>query len=291
LYVRGELTEIDQLAVAVVGTRTATTYGKAMATQIAGDLAAQGITVVSGLAQGIDTTAHQAALRAGGRTFAILPCGIDKWYPPENRALAEQIATSGQGALITEYPLGEPPTRFNFPPRNRIISGLSLGVVVVEAAAKSGALLTAEHALRQGREVFAVPGNASSPASEGANGLLREGARLVTSAKDVLHEVIRDPGLQVLRPKKTARPQPKPTMPAPNSPDVAATDPQPPRYTPENDVEAHILGVLAGAAWHLDEIVVASGLSVAQVSAALTLLELKGAVGQRGPLVYALAET
>jgi DNA processing protein len=187
LYVRGELSDSDKPAVAVVGSRAASHYGKRMAEQVAYGLASSGVTVVSGMARGIDSIAHKAALETSGRTIAVLGCGLDIVYPPENTTLYRDIPD--HGAVITELPCGTPPDGPNFPRRNRIISGLSLGVVIVEAGKKSGALLTARHALDQNREVFAVPGNTTSITSSGTNSLIKQGARLVTSADDVLSEL------------------------------------------------------------------------------------------------------
>ena len=185
LYVKGQMTAADrEWTVAIVGTRRASAYGRQAAEMLAADLSRNGITIVSGLARGIDAYAHEAALKAGGRTLGVLACGIDQVYPPEHVKLAARIAE--QGALLTEAPCGSPPEGGNFPARNRIISGLSLGTIVVEAGETSGALITSDRALEQGREVFAVPGNIFARTSHGTNYLLKEGATLVTSAQDVL---------------------------------------------------------------------------------------------------------
>src|SRR5439155_13566721 len=189
LYALGELSAADDWAVGVVGTRRATSYGREAATQLSSGLAESGVTVVSGLAHGIDTVAHKAALDAGGRTIAVLGSGLDVIYPYENRQLVRRILDEGVGAVITEYPLGTQPDAMNFPPRNRIISGMSLGVLVVEAGEKSGALITVTFALEQGRDVFAVPGPITSRVSEGTNNLLKLGAKCVTSARDILEEL------------------------------------------------------------------------------------------------------
>lgn len=187
LYVRGTLIQEDADALAIVGTRRATVYGKLTTRRLARDLAREGVTVVSGMARGIDTEAHQGALEAGGRTIAVLGCGVDIVYPPENRGLMEEIIK--KGAVISEFSLGQQPDAPHFPQRNRIISGLSKGVLVVEAPLKSGALITANFALDQGRDVFAVPGNINNPNSHGTNQLIKEGAKLVESVEDVLEEL------------------------------------------------------------------------------------------------------
>lgn len=188
LFVRGQLKKEDSLSIAVIGSRKVTDYGKLAAEKISGDLAAKGITVVSGMAAGIDSTAHWSALKNGGRTIAVLGCGVDIVYPASNNSLYKKIIESG--AIVSEFPFGTKPWRGNFPARNRIISGLSLGTLVVEAPKKSGALITARLALEQNREVFAVPGNISSKLSEGSNALIRDSAaKLVQNADDILHEL------------------------------------------------------------------------------------------------------
>jgi DNA processing protein len=184
LFVRGTIEERDRAAVAIVGTRHATEYGKGIASKLASDLAQRGVTVVSGLARGVDTQAHKGALDAGGRTFAVCGCGLDVAYPSENRALMEQIENAG--ACISEFAPTVHPEAWHFPARNRIISGLSVGVVVIEAAERSGALITADFALEQGREVFAVPGNIHKAQSKGAHALIKAGATLVDSVDDIL---------------------------------------------------------------------------------------------------------
>jgi DNA processing protein len=187
LYVRGTVRDEDRFAVALVGTRKATPYGRIVAEKLSSELGASGFTIVSGMARGIDTMAHAGALSSGGRTIAVLGSGIDKAYPPENRVLMEKIA--GSGCVVSEFPLGTEPNRENFPRRNRLISGLSMGVVVVEAAAGSGALITAASALEQNREVFAVPGNITSPSSAGANDLIKRGAKLIQGPSDIIEEL------------------------------------------------------------------------------------------------------
>ena len=188
LYVRGEIQEKDTLAVAVVGSRMGSDYGRMATERISYELAQKGVTIVSGMARGIDSAAHQGAIRACGRTIAVLGCGIDTVYPPENRELFSEIAA--RGAVVSELPLSTPPLPVNFPKRNRIISGLSLGVVVVEASSKSGSLITARLALEQGREVFAVPGSIDSARSRGTHQLIKQGARLVEGADDILAEIL-----------------------------------------------------------------------------------------------------
>ena len=187
LFLRGDSGVLAAPQVAIVGSRRATPAGARIARRLAGELAAHGLVVTSGLAQGVDAEAHRGALEAGGRTVAVLGSSLDRVYPAAHRSLAERIA--GQGALVSEFPFGTPPVPWNFPWRNRIISGLSLGVVVVEAAARSGSLVTARLAGDQGREVFAVPGSILNPLSSGCHRLLRDGAKLVERVEDVLEEL------------------------------------------------------------------------------------------------------
>jgi DNA processing protein len=187
LYTRGDIQPHDRYAIAVVGSRKLTPYGESVADTVSEDLASMGFTVVSGMARGVDTLAHKGALKAGGRTIAVLGSGPDVPYPPENRSLMERITRSG--CIISEFPPGAPPDKENFPRRNRLISGLSLGVLVVEAASDSGALITARYAIEQGREVFAVPGNITSSISEGTNALIKKGAVLTRKADDIVEEL------------------------------------------------------------------------------------------------------
>ncbi len=188
LYVRGEFMARDDVAIAIVGSRMATRHGKALTERLGRDLAARGITIVSGMARGIDSAAHRGAFLGRGRTIAVLGCGVDVIYPPESRALMKEIMD--RGAVISEFPMGTRPHSFNFPRRNRIISGLALGVVVVEATGRSGSLITANYALEQGREVFAVPGHVGYPSSRGTNRLIKEGAKLVERVEDILEEIV-----------------------------------------------------------------------------------------------------
>jgi DNA processing protein len=260
LYVQGNLAAQDEIAVAVVGTRRLTVYGRECTMRLAGELARHSITVVSGLAKGVDTMAHRAALEAGGRTLAVLGTGLDVVYPPENARLTEEIVQ--HGAIISDYPLGTQPEAGNFPPRNRLISGLSLGVLIVEAGDKSGALITCDYALEQGREVFAVPGNITSRMSAGTNRLIQQGAKLVTRVEDIVEEL----NLGMVAEQLSMR-----------------------EVLPENDQEAALLRSLTAEPIHVDELVRASGLPVAEVSAALTMMELKGLVRQVGGMNYVVA--
>lgn len=188
LFTRGNLLEQDRNAISIVGTRSPSNYGKIISEKITAELARKGITVVSGLARGIDTIAHLEAIKASGRTIAVIGTGIDIIYPPENKSLIQQIVDNG--AVVSEFPLGTPPDAVNFPRRNRIIAGLSLGTVITEAGEKSGALITANLALEYNREVFAVPGNITNARSKGCNQLIKEGAKLVTSVDDILEELM-----------------------------------------------------------------------------------------------------
>jgi DNA processing protein len=276
LYVKGTLIEADSQAIAIVGTRRATSYGKTMAEEIVGPLARKGITIVSGLARGIDAVAHQSALESGGRTIAVMANGIDQVYPPEHRRLADAIVE--QGALLTELPVGSRPESSHFAPRNRIVSGMCLGTVVVEASEHSGALLTANQALEQGRDVFAVPGNALSPASRGTNSLIQAGAKMVTSADDILSE------LNLIPPDhRSARPVEVKVGSARST--IAVV----PESAAENEVEALILRQLSDEPRHIDDLSYQCGLPVRQVSSTLTMLETRGLIEQVGIMQYALA--
>ena len=260
LFVLGEITPADEWAVATVGTRKVSAYGREVARRLGEEFARNGVTVVSGMARGIDGIVHRAVLDAGGRTIAVLGSGIDHIYPPEHRSLAHAIAKNG--AIVSDYPLGTKPEGTNFPPRNRIISGLSLGTVVVEAGLRSGALITADFALDQGREVFAVPGNILNPGSAGCNRLLRDGAHVVTEIRDVL-EVLR---LEQVPEKQAAR-----------------------LLLPENPTEAMLFEQLSTDPRHLDDLARICGISVAVVSSTLVMMELKGMVRQAGSLQYVRA--
>lgn len=257
LYYLGELKESDQWAVAIVGTRRVTAYGRQVAEEIARGLARNGITVISGLARGIDSIAHQASLESGGRTLAVLGSGVDQIYPPEHRKLAQQIIA--QGAVISDYPPGTPPESANFPPRNRIISGLAQAVVVVEAGQKSGALITAAFAAQQGRPVFAVPGQLYAPQSIGPNKLIQNGAYIYTELKDILETL----QLDFIEQYQTAR-----------------------YVLPSDKTEAKLYTLLGRDPIHVDEIRRLSNMPIEQVSATLTIMELKGLVRQVGGMHY-----
>jgi len=203
----------EEIGVAIVGSRLASTYGKYITEKLGRELAMQGITVVSGLARGIDSAAHRGALAGKGRTIAVLGCGLDIVYPPENETLAAEIAA--HGAIATEFPFGTPPNAPNFPARNRIISGISLGVVVVEAGEKSGSLITARIASEQGRSVFAVPGAIESAGSRGTNRLIKQGAKLIDSVEDILEEILPQAGLSQTLPEQRPNRKLHPSLPGP----------------------------------------------------------------------------
>jgi DNA processing protein len=257
LYIRGEYLPDDLFAVAIVGTRRVTAYGRQITEEISSYLAANGITVISGLARGVDAIAHQSTLKAGGRTIAVLGSGVDKIYPPEHRGLAEQMME--RGAIISDYALGTPPDASNFPPRNRIISGLSLAVVVIEAGETSGALITAEFAAEQGREVFAVPGSILAPQSKGTNKLIQRGALPLLSINDLMQAL----DLTRVGEKKAAR-----------------------KVIPADETEARLMDLLSSEPLHVDEIRNQAELPIEKVSATLALMELKGMVRQVGGMNY-----
>jgi DNA processing protein len=260
LYLRGTMVEADGLAVAVVGTRKATAYGKEAARMFASALASSGITVVSGLARGIDAEAHFAALDRGGRTLAVLGCGADVMYPPEHERLARRIVESG--AILSDYPPGTPPDAANFPPRNRIIAGLALATLVVEAGEESGALLTAFYAAEFGRDVFAVPGSILSPASKGCNRLIGDGAQPAVSPEELIgaldvNRIV--PALQMRM------------------------------VVPESPIEAKILQALGPEPVHIDLLRTRVDLPVETVSGTLAMMELKGMVRMVGGMQYVAA--
>jgi DNA processing protein len=261
LYVRGTLIEQDSLALAIVGTRKASPYGRDAAQYFAKHLAQNGVTVISGLAHGIDAAAHRAALENNGRTIAVLGCGIDQVYPRDHSGLASDICK--HGAVISEFPVGTRPDAHNFPRRNRIISGLSLGVLVVEAPESSGALITATTAAEQGRDVFAVPGNIFNPASTGNHRLIQDGAKLVIKVDDILSELnIAQRDFQV---KTTTE-----------------------KIAPANETESSILSLLSTEPIHVDDLARQANMPIMIISSTLTLLELKGLARMVGHMQYTL---
>ncbi|WZO99224.1 DNA-processing protein DprA [Isosphaeraceae bacterium EP7] len=260
LYMLGTYEPVDQLAVAIVGSRRCTPYGLRIAERLAASLARVGITVVSGLARGIDAAAHRGALKAGGRTIGVLANGLSQIYPPEHEQLAVEVAYTG--AVVSEMPIRQGPLAGLFPQRNRVISGLSLGVIVVEATARSGSLSTAKHAMEQNREVFAVPGPVDSLASQGCHRLIRDGARLVETVDDVLEEL--GPLARVVKA-------------SPGSPGVRH-----PAELSLSDLERSILARLGDTPVGIDELVAASRLGTSQVVATLSVLEMRRLV-RRSP--------
>lgn len=275
LYVRGTLLASDCIALAVVGTRKPTAYGRSVAEKLTRELAALGFTVVSGLAQGIDGLAHSAAIASGGRTLAVLGHGIDRVFPSEHLKLADEVAENG--AVLTEFPFGTPPARHNFPRRNRIISGLALGTLVVEAAGGSGSLITARCAMEQGREVFAVPGPVTAGTSRGAHRLIKEGATLVEKVDDVIEALplhiraimergdisVEDPGIT-----------------------QSETTPRPPGRR-ASATERELLLLIQSEPRHIDKIIEDSGMTPSAVSGLLVQMELKGFVARRPDGLYA----
>lgn len=257
LYLRGEYQVEDEWAVAIVGTRHFSSYGQQVTERIAGALARNGVTIISGLARGIDGIAHRAALEAGGRTLAVLGSGVDHIYPPDHRSLAEEVIE--HGALISDYPLGTPPDGSNFPPRNRIISGLTKAVIIVEAGQRSGALITAGYAVEQGREVFAVPGNIFAPKSKGPNQLIKKGAHPLLDAQDVLELL----NMTQIAEHKTAR-----------------------KVLPSNPTEAKLFQALGLEPLHVDDISSRINLPVEEVTSTLALMELKGMVRKVAGMKY-----
>ncbi len=259
LYVRGALSPQDEWAIAIVGTRRPTTYGREAAALFASTLTGAGLTIVSGLARGIDGEAHRAALEAGGRSIAVMGCGVDTIYPPEHARLAQQIMENG--ALVSDYAPGTPPDAANFPPRNRIIAGMSLATLVVEAGEESGALLTARYAADQGRDVFAVPGNVFSPTSRGANRLIQDGAQPAIEPNDILA------ALDLVR---------------------AAEHRQARMLLPDSPTEARLLEILGRDPLHVDAIRLRAEMPIEEVSSALAMMELKGLVRHVGGMQYVI---
>ncbi len=262
IYVRGNLNNED-INIAIVGSRAASTYGKYTTERISRDLALQGVTVVSGMARGIDSSAHRGAITAHGRTVAILGSGLDVIYPPENKKLFADIIENG--AVISEFPMGTPPRSTNFPARNRIISGMSYGVVIVEAGEKSGSLITARLALEQGREVFAVPGSIDSAGSRGTNKLIKQGAKLIENTEDILEEIL--PQIEQRKPLKG--------FSTPETLNASS-----PRVEKLNAVEQKLYDLVSPKRMHIDDLISLTGFSSADILSALTTMELKGIVRQ-----------
>jgi len=275
LYVLGTLRKED-VSVAVVGSRRASAYGKYTTEKISRDLSQQGITVVSGMARGIDSCAHRGALSVSGRTIAVLGCGLNVVYPPENEKLFKEIVQ--HGAVISEYPLDSQPMPYNFPARNRIISGMSYGVVVVEAGEKSGSLITARLAMEQGRDVFAIPGAIDSPSSRGANSLIKQGAKLIENIDDILEDLL--PQIE------------KPSCAKPDFPETQKAN----RVIPDTKADSvkldginqDIVKVLTQGKSHADDIIKAMGAAPACVLSALITLELKGIIEQHPGKIFSL---
>ena len=282
LYVRGELVPEDAISVSVVGSRNAEDYGRKVSYRLSYQIAQRGLTVVSGFAKGIDTAAHRGALEAGGRTIAVMGNGLSLIYPAVNTDLAEKMETSG--ALVSEFPMAARPKPRNFPRRNRIISGLTLGTVVVEASNRSGALITARLAAEQNREVFAVPGEIFSQLSAGTHKLINEGAKLINTVDDLLNEL---PPYVLSQIQSHTSPSPVPDMeavPTHASPaerndtePIPETPPPPPDLTPD---EKTIFEAIEVPSSHIDTIVRTTQLPISQVSSVLLMLELKGIVQQ-----------
>ncbi|MEA5114300.1 MAG: DNA-processing protein DprA [Geobacteraceae bacterium] len=251
IYVKGEL-KAHETAIAIVGSRRASPYGLEATYRFARELSSHGIAVVSGMARGVDTSAHRGALSGGGRSIGVLGCGIDVVYPAENRSLFTEMVE--KGALVSEFPLGTKPVAENFPRRNRIISGFSAGVLVIEAAEGSGSLITAQCALDQGRDIYAVPGSINSPLSRGSNRLIKQGAKLVERVEDILEE-----------------------LPARANSVGKAPLPPSPCFSPQ---EASVYSLLSPVPLHIDEIAAKCALTASEVSAILLRLELSGAISQ-----------
>ncbi len=288
LFTRGQLLDTDQYAVAIVGTRKPTNYGLGMAERLGADLAARGITVISGMAEGVDAAAHRGALKAGGRTIAVVGSGVDQVFPVMHADLMQEIIRNG--AVVSLFPMGMPAMAGNFPRRNRVISGMALGLIVVEAGPTSGALITARHAAEQGREVFAVPGHAGHPCSMGPHALIREGAKLVETVNDVLVEL----NLPVSAHQPVPPAEPQLSLPIGQERQEAVrgwtagrgavTVGQPPSAVtprpPVSAVESDILSMLNPDGSFVDEIALSCRVPVSEALSALTMLELKGLVRQ-----------
>jgi DNA processing protein len=260
-YYRGTLLPAEERALAVVGTRRATTYGREVAYDMAAALSQQGVTIISGLALGIDAAAHQGALDHNGRTIAVLANGIDSIYPSENRTLADAIIAQEQGLIITEHPPKTEPAGRHFPVRNRLISGLSLGVLIVEAGAGSGALTTASLAAEQGREVFAIPGNINRPNSQGTNRLIQDGAKMVLTPEDILEEL--NLSHQLVQTRQVAE-----------------------QVAPGDETEQFLLSLIELEPLHVDDIAIQANMSIQEVNVKMMQLFLKGLVQEIAPQTY-----
>jgi len=263
IYYRGDPEAFSDFSLAIVGTRKFTSYGQQVTERIVGELVAYGLTVVSGLALGIDTLAHTAAIEAGGKTVAVLGCGLDQQsiYPAQNRYLSDKIQDHG-GIIISEYPLNTMPLRYHFPQRNRLISGLSLGTLVIEAGEKSGSIITAMHALEQNRDVFAIPGNIYSAYSAGTNSIIKLGAKLVSGAKDIVESLNLSKAVAYTKNKK---------------------------IIPESAEEELILSKLNYEPIYVDELVRLTKLDASIINSTLTIMEMKGQVKNLGGMQYVLA--
>lgn len=267
LYVLGSLSQ-DDINLSVVGSRRASTYGKYTTERLSRELAQKGITIVSGMARGIDTCSHRGALAGGGRTIAVLGSGLDVIYPPENKKLFDAICQSG--AVISEYPPGTKPLPYHFPARNRIISGMSYGVLVVEAGEKSGSLITARLALEQGREVFAIPGTIDSPSSRGTNSLIKQGAKLIENVDEILEEIAPQLDTKISRTTKNVSLHP---------PQIAKNEPDVP-WAGLGQEEQTIVRFIAKGKAHADDIIRSAGLTAPQTLSKLITLELQGIIVQ-----------
>jgi DNA processing protein len=278
LYLKGTLRPEDRRAIAIVGSRNASGYGRRVALKISEELAGQGFTIVSGLARGIDAAAHEGALSASGRTIGVLGCGVDITYPPEHHDLQENV--SMRGAVLSEFPLGTEPLPERFPRRNRVISGLSLGVIVVEAAERSGALITATCALEQGREVFAVPGPVGSATTVGTHRLIKQGAKLVEGVEDILEEI----STQLRVAPDPSRAQIKAHVDS--SPSVRGKSDHPSRPLGLDPEELKIFELLSDEPQHIDDLTVQAKRPPSEMAGLLLQLELKGAARQLAGHLY-----
>jgi DNA processing protein len=291
LYVKGSLCP-EEICVAVVGSRLASVYGRYTTEKISRELALRGITIVSGLARGIDAAAHRGALAGKGRTIAVLGCGLDIIYPPENEGLAGNVAD--RGALITEFPFGTPPNAPNFPSRNRIISGISLGVVVVEAGEKSGSLITARIAAEQGRSVFAVPGEIGAAGSRGTHRLIKQGAMLIENVEDILEEILPQAGRTPTGSNESSVSS-RPDAPAPDPEKTIAHGDTLPQGVPVMaglaDQEQRLLSLIPSRPVDIDTLITSSGLTAQEVLNALLILELRGFIRQMPGKQFLLKES